>query len=108
MTAEKYNKDIIANLMNFFKMQLFWAALPHKFHNVVAQKEHTRIMLEEMYDVTTTQQRERNFRKVFTVDTADEAKTEENDVATFQCQQNCQGGRPKLYQVGPPKTGNHS
>jgi hypothetical protein len=44
-TAETYKDDAVSNMMHFFKMQLFQAALPHKLRSLVTQKDHTRIML---------------------------------------------------------------
>jgi hypothetical protein len=54
VTGTKFNNDAVTNLMNFFKMNLFWAALLKKLQNGVAQKDQTMITLEEMYDIYTT------------------------------------------------------
>jgi hypothetical protein len=42
-TAEQWNRDTV-NVMQFFKMQLFWAELPSERCHVVAQRDHTTIM----------------------------------------------------------------
>jgi len=55
-TAEQWNRDTV-NVMQFFKMQLFWAALPSELCHVVAQRDHTTIMMDDMYDIATTQER---------------------------------------------------
>jgi hypothetical protein len=56
--------------------------------NVVAQKDHTRITLEAMYNMATMKQRESSYMKVAAVETTDKPKSEENDVAAFQQRQN--------------------
>jgi hypothetical protein len=40
-------------------MQLFQAALPSKLQHVVAQRDHTTIMMDDMYDIVAIQERER-------------------------------------------------
>jgi hypothetical protein len=42
-TAEKYKNNAVNNTIQFFKMQLFQAALPGKLHNMVVQKDQTTI-----------------------------------------------------------------
>ncbi len=56
--ATKWKSNYVNNLMQFFKMQLFRAALPGDIHKVVAQHDQNSITLEDMYQVTTTTQRE--------------------------------------------------
>jgi hypothetical protein len=54
-TATKWRNDSVNNAMQFFKMQLFWAALPADILKVVAQNT---MALDNMYQITTTTQRE--------------------------------------------------
>jgi len=53
----KFNNDMVSNLINFFKMQL-------NFETRLHRRIITPITLEEKHNISTTQQRERNFRKV--------------------------------------------
>jgi len=45
--------------MQFFKMQLFRATLPSKLQHVVAQRDHTTITMDNLYNNVTVQERER-------------------------------------------------
>ena len=44
--------------MQFFKMQLFWAALPGEIWKVVTQHDQTTMPLNDMYQNATTTQSE--------------------------------------------------
>jgi hypothetical protein len=85
-TATKWRNDSINNAMQFFKMQLFWATLPADILKVVAQNT---MALDNMYQITTTTQREAGAKltkSVTAVDKDSHSDTEDNDdeVATFQ------------------------
>jgi hypothetical protein len=75
--------------MHFFKMQLFWAALPGDIGKVVAQHDQNTMTLDDMYQIATTTQREAGAKLAKAVATVDEdshSDTEDNDyeVAVFQ------------------------
>jgi len=57
--ASIWRKVSLNNAMQFFKMQLFFAALPGEIRLIVAQKDQTNITLDDMYQIATTVQRER-------------------------------------------------
>jgi hypothetical protein len=57
-TATKQKNNSINNMMQFFKMQLFRAALSGDIRKVVAQHDQNSITLDDMYKVATTTQRE--------------------------------------------------
>jgi hypothetical protein len=46
VTATKWKNDSVNNVMQFFKMQLFWAALPGDICKVVAQHDQNSITLD--------------------------------------------------------------
>jgi hypothetical protein len=54
-TATKWRNDSANNAFQFFKMQLFWAALPGEIHQVITQKDLT-ITLNDIYTAATTVQ----------------------------------------------------
>jgi glutamyl-tRNA reductase len=53
--------------MQFFQMQLFWAALPRDIHKVVAQHDPNTMTLDDMYQIATTTQRETGARSAKTI-----------------------------------------
>jgi len=57
-TATKWTNNSLKNEIQFFKMHLFWAALPGDIHKVVAQHVQNTMTLDNMYQITTTTQRE--------------------------------------------------
>jgi hypothetical protein len=94
--------------INFFKMNLFKAALTPELRSVVAQQEHETITIQRMYQVATTAQRElkgkgpalRNEIREEEITT----EGENDDVAAF----NQQGARPKSNKSGGQNRGNYS
>jgi hypothetical protein len=99
-TFRKFITDHTANMMNFFKMNLFWAALTPELQGVIAQKDQEDMTIKKMYRIATTAQLEaKDTRKpaatneVSTEDVDNEQ--DETDVAAFQDCQNTQGARPK-------------
>jgi hypothetical protein len=89
-TATKWRNNSVSNAMQFFKMQLFWAALPGEIHNVVAQEDQTNITLDDMYQIATTVQRESGSNTLEAITSVKEEnksnKEDEDDVAAFQNQ----------------------
>jgi hypothetical protein len=94
--------------INFFKMNLFKAALTPELRAVVAQQDQETITIKRMYQVATTAQRELKGKGPALVnvirkeDTFEEDKT--NDVAAF----NRRGARPKTNQTGGSNRGNYN
>jgi hypothetical protein len=43
-------------MMNFFKMNLFWVALPTELCSIVAQKDQTDMTIKKMYKMVTMSQ----------------------------------------------------
>jgi hypothetical protein len=50
--------DYKANMMNFFKMNLFEAALTPDLRRVIAQEEQKNMTIKKMYRIATSVQRE--------------------------------------------------
>jgi hypothetical protein len=48
-TTTKWRNDSVNDVMPFFKMQLFWAALPGDICKVMAQHDHNTMTLDDMY-----------------------------------------------------------
>jgi hypothetical protein len=73
--------------INFFKMNLFKAALTSEIRSVVAQQEQETITIKRMYQVATTAQRELKGKGPALVNEIREeepaAKSETDDVAAF-------------------------
>ncbi len=81
-TTTKWRNDSFNNAMQFFKMQLFWAALPGNILKVVAQYDQNIMALDDMYQNTTTTQREARAKLtkyVASVDKDSHSDTEDND-----------------------------
>jgi hypothetical protein len=57
-TATQWKNDAVNNMLQFFKMQLFRAALPGDLRKAVAQHDQNTITLDDMYQVATDTQRE--------------------------------------------------
>jgi hypothetical protein len=111
-TAEKFKNDAVNNAMQFFKIQLFLAALPEELHNVVPQRDQTTITLDDMYCISTTTQRESNSKvpkAVTAVKVDEESENDDENIAAFQRKQAFQGTRPKnSNQSGQPKNTSRS
>jgi hypothetical protein len=86
-TARKWRNDSINNAMQFFKMQLFQVALPRDICKVVAQQNPNTITLDNLYQITTTMQREAGSKTRKTLAAIYDNKNNDSDnveVATFQ------------------------
>jgi hypothetical protein len=88
-TATKWKNNSVNNVMQFFKMQLFWAALPGDICKVMVQHDQNSITLDDMYQVATTTQREAGSKLLKTVAAVDEESNsdtmeDEDEVDTFQ------------------------
>jgi hypothetical protein len=84
--------------INFFKMNLFKAALTPKLRSVVAQQDPDTMTIKRMYQVATTAQREGKGKAPASVneineeENSGEQEDDNNDVAAF----NKRGARPKM------------
>ncbi len=76
-------------------MQLFWAALLSKLRHVVTQRDYTTIIMYNMYDIVTAQERERERKQPVSATDNEDSKNEDNEVAPFKCWWTNQGARPK-------------
>ncbi len=94
--------------INFFKMNLFQAALTPELRLVVAQQEQDTITIKRMYQLATTAQRELKGKGPALVNEVREdeipAENEIDYVAAF----NRRGVRPKSNQTGGQNPGNYS
>jgi hypothetical protein len=94
--------------VNFFKMNLFKAALTPELRSVVAQQDQETITIKKMYQVATTAQRELKGKGPALVNEIREeeptAESETDDVAAF----NRRGARPRSNQTGGQNRGNYN
>jgi hypothetical protein len=104
----RFLRQYDAMWINFFKMNLFKAALTPELRSVVAQQEQETITIKRMYQVATTAQRELKGKGPALVNEVREeelpAEPEADDVAAF----NRRGARPKNNQSGGQSRGNYN
>jgi len=112
----RFLRQYDAMWINFFKMNLFKAALTPELRSVVVQQEQETIIINRMYQVATTAQRELKGKSPALVNKIKEEEItpegEGDDVAAF----NRRGARPRnnqsggqsrgSYQAGPGRGGN--
>ncbi len=85
----KFKKQYTAMMFNFFKMNLFKAALTPELRSVVAQQDQDTITIKKMYQVATTAQREGKGKSMATVseihdeDISAKPEDDKKDVAAF-------------------------
>jgi hypothetical protein len=100
-------------MLQFFKMQLFQAALPGDLRKAVTQHNQNTIMLDDMYQVATDTQRESGSKATRPVaavneDSHSEAKDDEDEIAAFQIRRNTKFQNiPKKQNSGAPQPSNH-
>ena len=86
-TFRRFLRQYDAMWVNFFKMNLFKAALTPELRSVVAQQEQETITIKRMYQVATTAQRELKGKGPALVNKLREEenpnKEENDDVAAF-------------------------
>ncbi len=76
-------------MFNFFKMNLFKAALTPELWSIVAQQDPDTMTIKKMYQVATTAQREGKGKSPATVneicdeEIPTEVEDDDNDVAAF-------------------------
>ncbi len=96
----RFLRQYDAMWVNFFKMNLFKAALTPELRSVVAQQEQETITIKRMYQVANTAQRELKGKGPALVNKVREeelsAENETDDVAAL----NRRGARPKSNQTG--------
>ena len=107
-TFRRFLRQYDAMWVNFFKMNLFKAALTPELRSVVAQQEQDTITIKKMYQVATTAQRELKGKGPALVNEVREeepmAESETDDVAAF----NRRGARPRSNQAGGSSRGNYN
>jgi len=111
-TATKWRNDLENNAMQFFKMQLFRAALPGEIRHVVAQKDQTHITLDDMYQIATMVQRESGSHTSEAITAVKEEnkfdKEDEGDVAVFQNRKTSYTSRQNCNSINQARSGNNA
>jgi hypothetical protein len=87
--ATKWRNNSVNNVMQFSKMQLFWAALPGGIGKVLAQHDQNTMTLDDMYQTATTTKREARAKLAKTVATLEEdshsnIEDDDDEVEAFQ------------------------
>ncbi len=104
----RFLRQYDAMWVNFFKMNLFKAALTPELRSVVAQQDQETITIKKMYQVATTAQRELKGKGPALVNEIREeeptAESETDDVAAF----NRRGARPRNNQAGGQGRGTYN
>ncbi len=104
----RFLRQYDAMWINFFKMNLFKAALTPELRSVEAQQEQETITIKRMYQVATTAQGELKGKSPTLVNEIREdevtAKSGNDDIAAF----NRQGARPKGNQSGRQNRGRYN
>jgi hypothetical protein len=104
----RFLRQYDAMWVNFFKMNLFKAALTPELRSVVAQQDQDTITIKKMYQVATTAQRELKGKSPALVNEVREeepmAESETDDVAAF----NRRGARPRSNQAGGSSRGTYN
>jgi len=112
-TATQWKNDAVNNMLQFFKMQLFWAALPGDLQKAVTQHNQNTITLDNMYQVATDTQGESGSKASWPMaainkDSHSEAEDEGDEVAAFQNRLNNRfQNRTKRQNSGAPHRSNH-
>ncbi len=104
----RFLRQYDAMWINFFKLNLFKAALTPELRSVVAQQEQETITIKRMYQVAATAQRELKGKGPALVNEVREeeipADPETDDVTAF----NRRGARPRNNQSGGQSRGNYN
>ncbi len=85
----QFKKQYTAMMFNFFKMNLFKAALTPELWSVVAQQDQDTITIKKMYQVSTTTQKEGKgkspaaINKIRDEEIPAEVEDDDNNVAAF-------------------------
>jgi hypothetical protein len=109
-TFRTFKRQYTAMMFNFFKMNLFKAALTPELRAMVAQQDQEQMMVKKMYMHATTAQREGKTKPPAAVneisedDGTTDAADNKNDVAAF----NIRGARPKQTQSGGQSRGGYN
>ncbi len=109
-TFRTFKRQYTNMMFNFFKMNLFKAALMPELRAVVAQQDPEAMTVKKMYMCATTSQREGKTKPPAAIneinedDMVVEAMDDENDVAAF----NRRGARRKTNQSGGQSRGGYA
>ncbi len=92
-TATQWKNDMVNNMLQFFKMQLFRASLPGDLRKAVDQHDQTTITLDDMYQVATDTQRESGPKASSAIQDGSQSKDKDEEdakgeVAAFQNKRN--------------------
>jgi hypothetical protein len=97
--------DSTANMMNYFKMHLFWAALLVKLYNIIAQQDQAGMTIKKMFKITTTSKKEsKDSKRIAAMEGDNDSDQEKTEVTAFKKQQSkWQSIRPRnrKYQQKP-------
>jgi hypothetical protein len=106
-TFRTLKRQYTAMMFNFFKRNLFKAALTPELRAVVAQQDPEQMTVKKMYMCATTAQREGKTKPPAAINKDDvpvEAMDDENDVTAF----NRRGARPKTSQSSGQSCGGYT
>jgi Ty3 transposon capsid-like protein len=109
-TFRTFKHQFMAMMFNFFKMNLFKAALTPELRAVVAQQDQEQMTVKKMYMHATTAQREGKTKPPAAINKINEdngtveAADNKNDVAAF----NRKGARPKTNQSSRQSRGGYT
>jgi hypothetical protein len=95
-TTTQWKNDMVNNMLQFIKMQLFRASLPGDLRKALAQHDQTTITLDNMSQVATDTQREsgaKTSKPISAIQDDSQSEVEddeevEDEVATLQNQRN--------------------
>jgi hypothetical protein len=106
-TFRTFKRQYTAMMFNFFKMNLFKAALMPELRAVVAQQDQEQMMVKKMYMCANTAQREGKTKPPAAINEDNvpiETMDDKRDVTAF----NRRGARPKQNQSGGQSRGGYN
>jgi hypothetical protein len=100
--CRQWKDDVLNNTQQFLKMQLFRAALTPELRKVVAQKDPNNMTLDDMYRITTDNQREAG-PKIKQAIAAVQPEDDDEEIAAFQRRKNKNFTQKKNLSYAAPK-----
>jgi hypothetical protein len=100
--CRQWRDDVLNNTQQFLKMQLFRAALTPELRKVVAQKDPNNMTLDDMYRITTDNQREAG-PKIKQAIAAVQPEDDDEEIAAFQRRKNKNFTQKKNLSHAAPK-----
>ncbi len=106
-TATKWRNDSVNKVMQFFKTQIFRAALPANICKIVAQHDQNTLTLDDIFQIATTAQREAGAKLAKSItavkeDTHSNKDNKDDEVATFQNWKSTKFANKSKKQFTPP------